>query len=258
MQNSIEIVSIGNELLIGQTMDTNSNWIAKRVNALGWSVQRVTIVGDSLSAISGSIVEALERKPGLLFTIGGLGPTYDDMTLRGLSIAIGKPLRLNYKALGAIKEKYRKIETRTAITSHRRKMAMLPSGAEPLPNSLGTAPGILVKARDTMVVSFPGVPQEMKAIFKASVVSILRGSGASAPHEAYVMILGIIESALAPILEQVRKRFSTLYFKSHPMGRESGVRSLIKLHMYTIGNGSDAEIKDAISSLLRRLALTDD
>jgi nicotinamide-nucleotide amidase len=256
MQNSVEIISIGNELLIGQTMDTNSYWIAKRVNALGWSVQRITIVRDSLSAISGSIVEALARKPELLFTIGGLGPTYDDMTLRGLSIAIRKPLRLNYKALGAIKKKYGKIE-RTTITSYRRKMAILPSGAEPLPNSVGTAPGVLVKARDTMVVSFPGVPQEMKAIFKASVVPILRESGASAPHEAYIMILGIIESALAPVLEQVRKRFSTLYFKSHPMGRESGVRSLIKLHMYTIGSGNDAEMKDALSSLLRGLALTD-
>src|SRR6266571_4113717 len=98
MHNSIEIISIGNELLVGQTMDTNSNWIAKRVNALGWSVQRVTIVRDSLSAISGSIVDVLERGPDLLFTVGGLGPTYDDMTLRGLSIAIRRPLRLNYTA----------------------------------------------------------------------------------------------------------------------------------------------------------------
>lgn len=254
MRNRIEIISVGNELLIGQTLDTNSNWIAKRVNALGWSVQRVTTVRDSLIAIRRSIVEALERRPELLLTIGGLGPTYDDMTLRGLSLAIGKPLRLNRQALQEIQEKYERIEKHTAITGHRKKMAMIPRGAEPLPNPVGTAPGVLVKTRNTSVISFPGVPQEMKAIFKTSVVPILKGSGAKVPSEAYVMILGIIESALAPLLDQLRKRFPALYFKSHPMGRESAVRSLIKLHIYTTGKGSDTTIRDAIVFLFQTLS----
>ena len=255
MRNNIEILSIGNELLIGQTMDTNSNWLAKRVNALGWTVQRITVLRDSPTAIRDGIVEALERKPVLLLTFGGLGPTYDDMTLRGLSLAVREPLILNIEALDSVTEKYRGLEKPTNLTRHQKKMAMFPKGSKPIPNPIGTAPGVLVKAGDTTIVSFPGVPQEMKAIFLASVVPLLKRSDAVAPQEAYVMIVGIIESALAPVLEQVRNKFSTLYLKSHPIGRETGVRSLIKLHVYTVGKGNDVTIRDAVVFLLRRLAL---
>ena len=256
-RNIVEILSIGNELLIGQTIDTNSNWLAKRVNALGWTVQRITVVRDSLESISEGVVEVLRRKPEILFTVGGLGPTFDDMTLKGLSIAIGKPLMLNYEALDAVMTKYNQIGSPTSLTHHRKKMALLPKGAKPLPNPLGTAPGVLVKAEDTTLISFPGVPQEMKAIFKASVIPILKRPDAPAPHEAYVMIVGIFESALAPFLEQARKKFSTLYLKSHPIGRETGIRSLIKLHVYTIGKGNDRTVIDAIAFLLGRLILAD-
>jgi molybdopterin-biosynthesis enzyme MoeA-like protein len=235
-------------------MDTNSNWLAKRVNALGWTVERITLLRDSLDAISDGGVEALKRKPELVFTIGGLGPTYDDMTLKGLSIAIRRPLILNQEALALVMEKYERMERPTRLTGHRRKMAMLPKGSKPLPNPVGTAPGILVKTRNTTIISFPGVPQEMKAIFNTSVIPILKRSDVSSPREAYLMLVGIIESALAPVLEQVRKRFSTLYFKSHPIGRETGVRSLIKLHVYTVGKGNDATIRDAVVFLLGRLA----
>ncbi len=235
-------------------MDTNSNWLAKRVTALGWTVERITVLRDSLKAIRDGAVEALKRRPELVFTIGGLGPTYDDMTLKGLSIAIGRPLVLNRDALASVMEKYERMERPTRLTGHRKKMAMLPEGCKPLPNPVGTAPGVLVKTRYTTVVSFPGVPQEMKAIFSDSVIPILKRSDVSSPTEAYLMLVGIIESALAPVLEQVRRRFSTLYFKSHPIGRETGVRSLIKLHIYTVGNGNNATIRDAVVFLLGRLA----
>jgi molybdopterin-biosynthesis enzyme MoeA-like protein len=235
-------------------MDTNSNWLAKRVTALGWTVERITVLRDSLKAIRDGAVEALKRRPELVFTIGGLGPTYDDMTLKGLSIAIGRPLVLNREALASVMEKYERMERPTRLTGHRKKMAMLPEGSKPLPNPVGTAPGVLVKNRYGTVISFPGVPQEMKAIFSHSVIPILKRSDVSSPTEAYLMLVGIIESALAPVLEQVRRRFSTLYFKSHPIGRETGVRSLIKLHIYTVGNGNNATIRDAVVFLLGRLA----
>ncbi len=236
-------------------MDTNSNWLAKQVNALGWTVQRITVVRDSLKAIREGVAEALERKPEILFTVGGLGPTHDDMTLRGLSIAIGKPLMLNSDALDAIKKKYNRIERRTSLTRHRKKMAMLPRGAEALPNPVGTAPGIVVATRNTTIVSLPGVPSEMKAIFNASVIPIMRMSGVSPPREAFVMLLGIVESALAPVLERAQRRFSNLYFKSHPRGRESGLRSLIRVHVYTVGKGNDGAVRDGVAFLVRRLAV---
>ena len=239
-------------------MDTNSNWLAKRVTALGWTVERITVLPDSLKAIRDGAVEALKRRPELVFTIGGLGPTYDDMTLKGLSVAIGRPLVLSREALATVVEKYERMERPTRLTGHRKKMAMLPKGSKPLPNPVGTAPGVFVKTRYGTVISFPGVPREMKAIFNASVIPILKRSNVSSPSEAYLMLVGIIESALAPVLEEARKRFSTLYFKSHPIGRETGVRSLIKLHIYTVGKGNNATIRDAVVFLLGRLALADD
>jgi len=249
-----EILAIGNELLIGQTLDTNSNWLAQRLHALGWIVERITTVRDSLKSIRDSLLEALDRSPELLLTVGGLGPTYDDMTIKGLSKAIGKPLTLNRDALAMVMKKYRTMEEPAALTFHRKKMAMLPRGARPLPNPAGTAPGVMARVRGTTIISFPGVPIELRAIFKTSVIPILRRSDAPTPSELYVMMVGIVESALAPILESVRGKYSTLYWKSHPMGRETGVRSLIKLHIYTVGKGDETTVRDAVVFLLERLS----
>ncbi len=253
-RTSAEILAIGNELLIGQTLDTNSNWLAQRLHSLGWTVQRITTVRDSLKSIRDSVVEALDRRPELLLTVGGLGPTYDDMTTKGLSKAIGKPLTLNRDALAMVMMKYQTMKEPAVLTIHREKMAMLPRGGKPLLSPAGTAPGVMVRARGTTIISFPGVPKELKAIFKASVIPILRRSGAPAPSELYVRIAGIVESALAPILETVRSKYSTLYWKSHPMGRETGVRSMIKLHVYTVGKGDETTVRDAAVFLLERLS----
>jgi len=249
-----EVVSIGNELLIGQTLDTNSNWVAKQLNKNGWTLQRVTLLRDSLTAISQGVKEAIKRKPALLITIGGLGPTYDDMTLRGLSKAVRKPLVVNSQALAMIQARYRRIAVPARLTSYRKKMAMLPKGGSPLPNPVGTAPGVLVRTGHTMIVSLPGVPEEMKAIFKTSILPILRKSSKPTPTEAYVKLVGIIESALAPVLKDAQRKFPGLYFKSHPKGRETGVRSLIQLHIYTVGENDRTRISQAVAYVLDRLA----
>ena len=126
-----------------------------------------------MEAIRQGVQEALGRRPKLLITVGGLGPTHDDMTLKGVALALGKPLVLNRKALDTIKKHYRGMEGSLLLTTYRRKMATLPEGAEPLPNPVGTAPGVLAKLDGTTIISLPGVPAEMKAIFKQSVVQLL-------------------------------------------------------------------------------------
>src|SRR5438132_13445109 len=82
-----EIISVGNELLIGHTLDTNSHWIAKRFTRFGWTLQRITVLRDSPPAIKDGVTGALRRKPDLLITLGGLGPTHDDMTLSVAALA---------------------------------------------------------------------------------------------------------------------------------------------------------------------------
>jgi len=248
-----EIISVGNELLIGHTLDTNSHWIAKRLTRFGWTLQRITVLRDSLEAIMDGVSGALRRKPDLLITLGGLGPTHDDMTLRGVALALNKRLVLNPEAFAMVKSRYSTLEVSTGLTRFRRKMATLPEGARPLPNLVGTAPGVVIKAGTTRLVSLPGVPTEMKAIFKGSVTPVLRSSKTEAFKEASFGLVGIIESALAPALDHTRKAFPGLYFKSHPRGREGGIRSLIQLHVYSVDPDSRAKLDNAIAYLLREL-----
>lgn len=94
----------------------------------------------------------------------------------------------------------------------------------------------------------------MKAIFNRSITPLLKGSNQQAPREAYLGLVGIVESALAPALDRTRKAFPGLYFKSHPRGRETGVRSLIQLHIYSVSPDSRAELDKAIMYLLRELS----
>jgi molybdenum cofactor synthesis domain-containing protein len=249
-----EIISVGNELLIGHTLDTNSHWIAKRFTRFGWTLQRITVLRDSLAAIKDGVTGALQRKPDLLITLGGLGPTHDDMTLKGIALALNKRLTLNPEAFAMVKARYSKLEASTGLTRFRRKMATLPEGAEPLPNPIGTAPGVMSKVGTIRLVCLPGVPSEMKAIFTGSVIPMLRASKAEAPKEVTVGLVGIIESALAPALDRTRKTFPGLYFKSHPRGREGGIRSLIQLHVYSVDPESRAKIDEAIAYLLRELS----
>ena len=253
-----EIISVGNELLIGHTLDTNSHWIAKRLTKFGWTLQRITVLRDSLAAIKDGVTGAIQRKPRLLITIGGLGPTHDDMTLKGIALALNKRLVLNPESFAMVKARYSSLEAATGLTRFRRKMAMLPEGAESLPNPIGTAPGVTITVGATTLVSLPGVPSEMKAIFIGSIISMVKTSKGEAPKEVSVGLVGIIESALAPALDRTRRAFPGLYFKSHPRGREGGIRSLIQLHVYSVNPGSRAKLDDAIAYLLRELSKSTD
>ena len=249
-----EIISVGNELLIGHTLDTNSHWIAKQLTKLGWTLERVTQLRDSLDSIRSGVLGALQRRPSVLITVGGLGPTHDDMTLAGISRALNKPLRLNKEALQLVKDHYRRLESKPKLTKYRTKMATLPQGSVPLPNPVGTAPGVQMQESGTVIFSLPGVPSEMKAIVRGSIIPCLESFHAVRPREIEVRITGIIESALAPVLDQARKIYPGLYFKSHPRGRETGIRPLILLHIYNIEPGAEEGVSEAAAYVTEQLA----
>jgi nicotinamide-nucleotide amidase len=249
-----EIISIGNELLIGHTLDTNSHWIAEQLTKLGWTLERVTQLRDSLDSIKSGVRGSLRRSPSVLITIGGLGPTHDDMTLAGISRALNKPLRLNKEAVQLVRDHYRRLESKPKLTKYRTKMATLPQGSVPLPNPVGTAPGVKMQQSGTTIFSLPGVPSEMKAIFRSSLIPYLESFHTIRPKEIEVRITGIIESALAPILDQARKIYPKLYFKSHPRGRETGIRPLILLHIYNIEPAAEEGISEAAAYVMLQLA----
>lgn len=231
---TVEIVAVGNELLIGKTCDTNSNWLAQQITRLGGKLRRVTLAPDELEEISDVVAEALARKPDFLLTIGGLGPTYDDKTLQGVSLAIGRPLRLNEEALRMVEEKVRLLAEqgvlkRPWITPEREKMATLPEGSKPLSNPVGTAPGVLIRHGETTVICLPGVPSEMKAIFNLHVLGLMAERSDLKYAEGSLLVERIPEPDLSPTIDIAAERFPQVYIKSHPKGEEAASR--IELHV---------------------------
>jgi nicotinamide-nucleotide amidase len=246
-QLTSEIIVVGNELLNGTTLDTNSQWMSGELTQLGVNVNRKTTIRDELDTISSTFLKCLKRKPDWIFSIGGLGPTYDDMTIEGLSIALGRKLYLDKKAVEMLKASYER--RRKMFNTHLRriskaslKMAMIPEGATPLPNSVGSAAGVLAKKGIVSVVSLPGVPSEMKAIFSEQVVPILREETAKFYHaEEWIEAIGISESRLSYAVFRISKKYSPLlYIKSHPMGFENG-KSIIHIQVILTSKAEDKE-----------------
>jgi molybdenum cofactor synthesis domain-containing protein len=235
MAREMEIICVGNELLIGKTLNTNAQWIAKQATALGIAVKRITVVADDVNEIANAVRETLRRKPQFTVTTGGLGPTFDDKTLEGIAKALKRKLEINEKALKMVREKYeaytREKGTETVkLTQARIKMATLPEKAEPIPNAVGTAPGVRLDLEETMMIVLPGVPSEMEAIFHETVVSLLKqASGDSGFCEKSIYADGIMESTLAPLIDKVMRDNPGVYIKSHPKGREN--RPHIEIHV---------------------------
>lgn len=234
---NVEIISIGNELLIGKTLNTNATWMAKRLTTLGLNVRRITTISDDIDEISKAIKEAIGREPDFLITTGGLGPTFDDKTLEGVATALNTTVGLNKEAAKMIEEKYKtyakergleKIE----LTPARVKMARLPKGAKSLSNPVGTAPGVTIKKGKTTILSLPGVPPEMEAIFENSLIPMFKKLKDRATFfETSLGVSGIMESDLAPIIDKVMRDNPYVYIKSHPRGQERIPH--IELHLST-------------------------
>jgi len=247
MPRPIEIISVGNELLIGKILNTNAQWLAKRVTSLGLDVRRINIVGDDVEEISNALREAIQRNPSFVITTGGLGPTFDDKTLEGVAKALQRRIEVQDQALRMVEEKYRKyVEEgrmeRVELTPHRVKMARLPDGAEPLFNPVGTAPGVVMKHNETTVIALPGVPPEMKAIFEESVVPLLKQAAGNVTFfETSIDVTGCMESEIAPLIDRIMHDNPYVYIKSHPKFEERTPH--LEFHLSTTADNSEVAKK---------------
>jgi nicotinamide-nucleotide amidase len=243
MGTQMEIICVGNELLIGKTLNTNATWMAKRATSLGVEVKRITVIEDDLDEIAKATTEALKRKPRFIVTTGGLGPTFDDKTLEGISRALKGELEVNERALKMVREKYeayvKEAKTETVdLTPPRIKMAKLPEKSEPLRNPVGTAPGVIRKIRGTTLIALPGVPSEMRAIFEESIVPLFKKQvGDVTFFETSIFADSIMESTLAPLIDQAMHDYPWVYIKSHPKGEED--KPHIELHFSTTAKESE-------------------
>lgn len=166
-----EILTIGSELLLGDIVDTNSSYLARELNLIGFDVVFHTTVGDNYSRIKDVLSLAVKRAD-LVITTGGLGPTEDDLTREVIADLVGVPLRFKQHLMDQIESFFRQFGYR--MPENNRKQAFIPDGAIPVPNEVGTAPGFSVNKGASLIVALPGVPKELRYIFKNKVVPCLK------------------------------------------------------------------------------------
>jgi competence/damage-inducible protein CinA-like protein len=191
----LEVVTIGTELLLGQTVDTNAAELGRALSAAGVEVVRHVSVADRPEMIRAAVAEALQRT-GFVISTGGLGPTRDDMTKREVAAIFGKPLELDQTVLRSLEERFRRLGR--PMPAVNRTQAEVPAGAMVLPNPRGTAPGLWVEDGGRVVVMLPGVPSEMRGLLAEQVLPRLaaRGTGVVVRSRT-VRTTGSAESALA-------------------------------------------------------------
>lgn len=165
------IIAIGDELLIGQVLDTNSQWIASQCAAIGIDVRYKITVGDKQEDIINAI-DRYQELSDILITTGGLGPTTDDMTLEAIGKALGVHLEFDEASFNRIENYF--VSRNREFGSEQRKQCMLPAGSKALTNNLGTAPGMFYEKHGKIIVSFPGVPYEMKELFSSQLIPLLK------------------------------------------------------------------------------------
>lgn len=197
MNRSAEIICVGTELLLGDIVNGNARYLAQQLASLGIPHHYQTVVGDNPLRIQRAVAIACERARLIIFT-GGLGPTPDDLTVDTLASFFDTPLTERPEVIADIEAKFARRGYKLSDGSHRQ--AQLPEGATILPNPVGTAPGVLWEARPgLLLMTFPGVPHEMRAMWQATAVPYLKDSGWAdgVIHSQTLKFWGIGEETLA-------------------------------------------------------------
>lgn len=258
MTADLEIICVGNELLIGKIQDTNAHYLSLQATRLGVNVKRITVIQDILEEIASTINDALARKPMFIITTGGLGPTFDDITLQGIAKALNRELEVNENAIEMIKQRHkelaktRNIPAKFELTKPRLKMAMLPEKAEPIHNPVGSAPAVLIDLQETILFVLPGVPLEMEGIFQETVAPVLKqASGNNGFYETSLFVDSLMESVLSPLIDIVMNDNQGVYVKSH-VKVDGKSKPHIEVHLTLVGQSGD-ESNERLQKAKRQL-----
>jgi nicotinamide-nucleotide amidase len=203
---SAEVICVGTELLLGDILNSNSQYLAKELAALGVPHFYQTVVGDNVDRVHQAIEIAAARSSILIFT-GGLGPTPDDLTTESIASYFNTPLVEFPEVIADIQQKF--AQHGRKMTPSNRKQALQPEGAALLPNPTGTAPGMIWQPREGLTIfTFPGVPREMHRMWRDTAVPFLKtqGYGQNTIYSRSLRFFGIPEAALA---EKVNHLFNS-------------------------------------------------
>lgn len=237
---NIEIICIGTELLLGELNDTNSTFIARELTALGFDINYIVNARDNMSQLKEILHNALNRSD-IIITTGGIGPTEDDITRKAIAEVTGKPLYKD-KELEEEMEKYFQ-EKNYTITPNNYRQTYLPSGADSVTNNWGSAPGILLKTENNIIVSLPGVPREMENMLKEKIIPYLLKRENKMVKTRYLKFFGIGESTLETKIKDILKNHRENFNLSLLAGRGE-----VRLRITATGD-TDSQIKKRIKNL---------
>lgn len=233
------IITIGNEILKGRTVNTNFSDIGKILTYSGYDVIKGIIVPDNLEQIAGAFKEA-SSIADLIVSSGGLGPTYDDMTLKGFSLAFNLKMERNDNAMNMV---LKKVHT---LTPEREKMGMIPENSIPIENKAGTAPGIYMNISGKVFIILPGVPREVEAIMK-EVEQRIRIKDFHYVDRS-VDLHDAKESLLAPLIAKLMKEYGDrAYIKTHP--KLDNGKPWVEVEVSASGTDPD-EVENFVSRIL--------
>jgi len=249
MNVEAEIITIGDEILIGQTVDTNSAWMGQQLNDVGVDVDRVVSIRDTKEAI----IEALENvkpKTQLVLMTGGLGPTKDDITKYTLQDYFGGDLVFNQEAYDNVERIFKMFKKE--VIEVNRLQAMIPSTCIMLLNEMGTAPGMLFERDGVHYVSMPGVPYEMKHLIRTHVLPLIKEKlNPGVVIHRTILTQGLGESFLAEIIkdwqDSLHEEISLAYLPSAGM---------VKMRLTVKGRDEkflNELIEDAVAKLLPQI-----
>jgi nicotinamide-nucleotide amidase len=241
-----EIITIGNELLSGNVLNTNTYYLTKRLSEIGIEVLYHTSVKDDAQMLKDVVNIGLNRADLLIFT-GGLGPTYDDLSKEVISNSLGLNLTLNEECKKTIEDYFRKLNRE--MTPNNIKQAYIPEGAKYIPNEVGTAPGIFIEWKGKVIVMLPGSPKEMQLMFDKYVVPFIKQDFVII--EKTIKTIDIGEAQVESTIQDIIKSNKDVYIATYA---KDGIVDIKIVAKGRDKNSIDEILNDAINKIKNRIA----
>ena len=213
----VEVIATGDELIYGRILDSNSNWIAKRLAELGAELRRVTMVGDDYDDVRDTLLGALDRDAEIIIFTGGLGPSEDDFTIDAIGRALSLEVTHDPVGFQKIREIY---ERRGSDLKRGARMARILESSEAMQNAVGMSVGMKLLHNGKLIFALPGVPSEMQGMFDAYIAPVVL---AKAEHKLVARTYGVsmVWKDFFPVYTQLQTDYPEVYIKNAATPPES-------------------------------------
>lgn len=211
---NVEVIATGDELIYGRIVDTNSNWIAKRVAEMGAHLRRVTMIGDEPELIGSTLLNALKRDAHFIVITGGLGPSQDDLTVDSIGEALGQSTIIDEEGAAKIEATYRKRGiTEQATIDRGRRMARILEESNPMQNPVGFSVGMMLDIGGKTICTLPGVPSEMKGMFDAHIAPMIMNQ-TNTVFAARTYNVSMVWKDFFPLYREMQQDYPDVYIKN--------------------------------------------